>query len=82
MIPGTGSGCRTPVLQLDRYATSDSLRLVTSGPHRCTTADRRQVVVVEFITGSSIDAGRYRHPARYLCLHDDLPPDRVPPFEG
>ncbi|WP_318275435.1 hypothetical protein [Streptomyces pharetrae] len=40
----------------------------------------RPGLVVEFIADTSVDAGRYRHPVRYLRLRDDLTPDQAPPF--
>ncbi|MER7496425.1 ATP-dependent DNA ligase [Streptomyces pharetrae] len=40
----------------------------------------RPELVVEFIADTSVDAGRYRHPVRYLRLRDDLTPDQAPPF--
>ncbi|MER7496364.1 ATP-dependent DNA ligase [Streptomyces pharetrae] len=39
-------------------------------------------LVVEFIADTSVDAGRYRLPVRYLRLRDDLTPDQAPPFTG
>jgi hypothetical protein len=38
-------------------------------------------LVVEFIADNSVDAGRYRHPVRYLRVRDDLIPDLTPPFD-
>ncbi|MER5297649.1 hypothetical protein ABT382_37480 [Streptomyces pharetrae] len=40
----------------------------------------RPELVVEFIADTSVDAGRYRHPVRYLRLRNDLTPDQTPPF--
>ncbi|WP_318275390.1 ATP-dependent DNA ligase [Streptomyces pharetrae] len=42
----------------------------------------RPELVVEFIADTAVDAGRYRHPVRYLRLRDDLTLDRVPPFDA
>ncbi|MEU2264948.1 ATP-dependent DNA ligase [Streptomyces olindensis] len=36
-------------------------------------------VVVEFAGDTAIDAGRYRHPVRYLRVRDDVSPDQLPP---
>ncbi|MER7053514.1 ATP-dependent DNA ligase [Streptomyces sp. NPDC000351] len=46
------------------------------------TVDHRPVVpdvVVEFAGDTAVDAGRYRHPVRYLRVRDDIGPDQVPP---
>lgn len=37
-------------------------------------------LVAEFVADSAVDAGRYRHPVRYLRLRDDLSPQQAPPF--
>ncbi|MER5295264.1 ATP-dependent DNA ligase [Streptomyces pharetrae] len=42
----------------------------------------RPELVVEFIADTSVDAGRYRHPVRYLRLRDDLTPGQAPPLTG
>jgi hypothetical protein len=42
----------------------------------------RPDLVVEFIADTSIDAGRCRHPVRYLRLRDDLTPDQAQLFAG
>ncbi|MEV5731244.1 hypothetical protein AB0N50_36580 [Streptomyces pharetrae] len=39
-------------------------------------------LVAEFIADTSVDAGRYRHPVRYLRVRDDLTPDLTPPFDA
>lgn len=47
--------------------------------------DHRPVVpdvVVEFAGDTAVDAGRYRHPVRYLRVRDDISPDQLPPPGG
>ncbi|MEV5524582.1 ATP-dependent DNA ligase [Streptomyces pseudogriseolus] len=36
-------------------------------------------VVVEFAGDTAVDAGRYRHPMRYLRVRDDMSPEQLPP---
>ncbi|MER6160341.1 hypothetical protein ABT147_33115 [Streptomyces sp. NPDC001868] len=40
----------------------------------------RPDLVVEFVADTAVDAGRYRHPVRFLRLRDDLTPQETPPF--
>ncbi|MEU6578909.1 hypothetical protein [Streptomyces sp. NPDC046805] len=37
-------------------------------------------LVAEFVADTSIDAGRYRHPVRFVRLRDDLTPQQTPLF--
>ncbi|BBC29487.1 hypothetical protein SGFS_007810 [Streptomyces graminofaciens] len=37
-------------------------------------------LVAEFAAVSAVDAGRYRHPVRFVRLRDDLTPHEMPPF--
>lgn len=39
-------------------------------------------LVVEFDADTAVDAGRYRHPVRFLRPRHDLSPDQVPRFPG
>jgi ATP-dependent DNA ligase len=46
------------------------------------TIDHRPVVpdvVIEFAGDTAVDAGRYRHPVRYLRVRDDMSPEQLPP---
>ncbi|MFC8835937.1 ATP-dependent DNA ligase [Streptomyces griseoincarnatus] len=38
-------------------------------------------VVVEFAGDTAVDAGRYRHPVRYLRVRDDMSPEQLPPAD-
>ncbi|MER5927530.1 hypothetical protein [Streptomyces mirabilis] len=40
----------------------------------------RPDLVAEFVADTAIDAGRYRHPVRFVRLRDDLTPQETPPF--
>ncbi|WP_078532519.1 ATP-dependent DNA ligase [Streptomyces hokutonensis] len=40
----------------------------------------RPDLVAEFIADTAVDAGRYRHPVRFVRLREDLAPDDLPPF--
>ncbi len=40
----------------------------------------RPDLVAEFQADTAVDAGRYRHPVRFLRLREDLTPGDVPPF--
>ena len=42
----------------------------------------RPDLVAEFVADTAIDAGRFRHPVRFLRLRDDLAPTQVPPMDG
>ncbi|MEV8597624.1 ATP-dependent DNA ligase [Streptomyces sp. NPDC052012] len=39
-------------------------------------------LVAEFLADTAVDAGRFRHPVRFLRLRDDLAPDQVPLVDG
>jgi len=60
-------------------------RRFTAGWGTRETIDHRPVrpdVVVEFAGDTAVDAGRYRHPVRYLRVRDDISPDQLPPPGG
>nr|WTB35018.1 hypothetical protein OG781_41120 [Streptomyces sp. NBC_00830] len=40
----------------------------------------RPELVAEFVADTAVDAGRYRHPVRFVRLRDDLTPHQTPPF--
>ncbi|MCI3155556.1 ATP-dependent DNA ligase [Streptomyces sp. GB4-14] len=49
------------------------------------TIDHRPVVpdvVVEFTGDTAVDAGRWRHPVRYLRVRDDVSPEQLPLVDG
>jgi hypothetical protein len=38
-------------------------------------------LVAEFVADTTVDAGRCRHPVRFIRLRDDIAPDQAPRFE-
>lgn len=40
----------------------------------------RPEVVVEFLADTAVDDGRYRHPVRFLRVHEDLTVGQLPLF--
>ncbi len=57
----------------------------SAGWGRKETIDHRPVVpdlVVKFAGDTAVDAGRYRHPVRYLRVRDDVHPEQLPPPGG
>ncbi|MGQ4436642.1 MULTISPECIES: ATP-dependent DNA ligase [unclassified Streptomyces] len=40
----------------------------------------RPELVAEFVADTAVDAGRHRHPVRFLRVREDLTVEQVPPF--
>ncbi|MFE7076932.1 hypothetical protein ACFU96_43270 [Streptomyces sp. NPDC057620] len=53
-----------------RWGTSEYLEYRTVSP----------VLVAEFVADTSVDAGRYRHPVRFLRVREDFTAEQVQPF--